>query len=67
MPMPFVIWELLALLLAQLPQRPLTRDQVALMRRDNVTAADIAGFAELGIEPRALQDLLIAGKSETGV
>jgi NADH dehydrogenase len=55
LPLPFAAWDLLARLAAILPQPPLTRDQVALMRRDNVVAANAAGFDGLGICPRPLE------------
>jgi NADH dehydrogenase len=37
---------------------PITRDQVALMRRDNVADTALPGFAQLGIEARSLEQLL---------
>lgn len=58
LPVPFFIWELLALLNSVTPNPPITRDQVALMRRDNVASPDLPGFEELGIVPRALEDFL---------
>jgi len=58
LPIPFVIWELLAALASVLPNPPLTRDQIELMRHDNIVDPDVAGFAELGIEPCGLEDLL---------
>jgi NADH dehydrogenase len=58
LPIPFVIWELLAALASVLPNPPLTRDQIELMRHDNIVALDSAGFAELGIEQCGLEDLL---------
>lgn len=38
-----------------LPGKPLTRDQLAQLRRDNVVASGAEGFAALGIEPRAME------------
>jgi NADH dehydrogenase len=58
LPIPFLIWELLAALASILPNPPLTRDQVELMRHDNIVDPGAAGFAELGIEPRGIGDLL---------
>ena len=58
LPIPFVIWELLAALASVLPNPPLTRDQIELMRHDNIVDLDSAGFVELGIEPRGIKDLL---------
>ncbi|WP_043765204.1 complex I NDUFA9 subunit family protein [Algiphilus aromaticivorans] len=51
-PVPFAVWHLLAAMAACLPSPPLTRDQVLLMRQDNVVGLGAAGFAELGITPR---------------
>jgi NADH dehydrogenase len=58
LPLPFFAWDLLAGLAAIMPQPPLTRDQVALMRRDNIAAANTAGFDDLRISPRPLEDEL---------
>ena len=57
-PIPFVVWELLAALVAPLPHRPVSRDQVILMKRDNVVAANALTFAELGITPTPLEEVL---------
>ena len=57
-PIPFVIWELLAALVAPLPHRPVSRDQVILMKRDNVVAASALTFADLGIAPTPLEEVL---------
>jgi uncharacterized protein YbjT (DUF2867 family) len=58
MPVPFALWHALAATASLLPAAPLTRDQVYLLQTDNVVAADAATFADLGIEPRALEALL---------
>ncbi len=58
LPIPFVIWELLAALASVLPNSPLTRDQIELMRHDSIVDPDVAGFAELGIEQCGLEDIL---------
>jgi len=55
---PFVLWSWLAALCALLPRPPLTRAQVALMRRDNVVADDMPSLADLGIEPTSLETVL---------
>lgn len=60
LPVPFAIWQLLALLTQWLPGAPLTRDQVLLMASDNIVAADALGFGELGIEARSLAETLDA-------
>ncbi|WP_246249118.1 complex I NDUFA9 subunit family protein [Chelativorans alearense] len=57
-PIPFVFWSMIARLAEELPSVPLTRNQVELMRRDNVAAADLPGFAQLAIEPAAIEDAI---------
>ena len=58
LPLPFWIWDLLARLLAILPNPPLTRDQVALMRRDNVAGPSMPNLHDLGVSPTAIQSAL---------
>lgn len=58
LPLPFALWDVQARLLGILPNPPLTRDQVALMRDDNVASPDLPGLKELGIAPTAIEDAL---------
>lgn len=58
LPVPFAVWEGLAMLMRVLPAPPLTRDMIALMRKDNVVDGEAPGFADLGIAPRAAEDIL---------
>ena len=58
MPMPFALWEMQAALASLLPRPPLTRDQVTLMRDDNVVADAALGLADLAVTPTALEDVL---------
>jgi len=57
-PVPFVVWETLAAVAAILPTPPVTRDQITLMRQDNVVAGEALAFADLGIEPTPAADIL---------
>jgi len=57
-PIPFGIANFEAWFLEKLPKPLLTRDQVELMKTDNVVAASALGFAELGLEPTALEVIL---------
>ncbi len=41
-----------------LPNPPLTRDQLALLRRDNIADPSMPGFAALGIAPRAVEAIM---------
>jgi hypothetical protein len=43
-----------------LPDPPLTRDQVRLLRHDSVVAPGMAGLAALGITPTAIELVLPA-------
>ena len=63
-PMPFVAWSALATAAEFLPAAPLTRNQVDLMRRDNVAADDLPGLKELGIEPRGIEEVVRMIKHE---
>ncbi|MGE5766815.1 MAG: complex I NDUFA9 subunit family protein, partial [Bacteroidota bacterium] len=51
--LPFGLARLQATFLELLPQPPLTRDQVALLRSDNVVSPGALSLGDLGIEPTA--------------
>jgi len=57
-PVPFMIWELLAAGAAILPNPPVTRDQITLMRADNVVTGAASTFETLGIDPTPAADIL---------
>ena len=57
-PAPFLVWEVLAAVTALLPSTPLTRDQVKLMKRDNVVGRGALTLGDLGIRPVALEEVL---------
>ena len=57
---PMCMVRLQAFFLERLPGRLLTRDQLAMLGRDNVAAADMPGLAELGIVPTPI-DLVVPG------
>ena len=58
LPVPFALWHVQARLAGLLPDPPLTSDQVALMRRDNVVTPGLPGLAELGVTPTSLEEVL---------
>jgi uncharacterized protein YbjT (DUF2867 family) len=58
MPIPFAAWHMLAELAEWLPSPPIARNQVELMEMDTVATPGTAGFAELGIAPRSLEEIL---------
>jgi len=60
-PLPFTLWRILALGAEFLPGSPLTRDQVALMQRDNVPSANCPGLSNLDITPTEIDTLVPAG------
>ena len=57
-PLPFFVWEAMARLLMLLPKPPLTTDVVTLMKRDNVVGEGVLTFADLGLEPTAMEVVL---------
>ena len=57
-PMPFAVWKALATAAEMLPGLPLTRNQVELMREDNVTRTGMCGLIELGIEPMDIDHVI---------
>jgi uncharacterized protein YbjT (DUF2867 family) len=50
-PIPDALARLLAIVMERLPGRPLTRDQLRMLTRDNVVAAGMPGLADLEITP----------------
>ena len=59
-PMPFALWRIIASAAEFLPGSPLTRDQVALMQRDNVASGRLPGLRTLHIVPTELDDVVPA-------
>jgi NADH dehydrogenase len=55
LPIPFWLAGLQALALELLPEPPLTRDQLQLLRKDNVVQSGSPGLAELGIQATPLE------------
>jgi len=60
MRMPFAFWNALAGVAEMLPQPPLTRNQVELMKIDTTASKSLPDFRVLGISPRSLEDELEA-------
>jgi uncharacterized protein YbjT (DUF2867 family) len=60
MRMPFAFWNALAGVAEMLPQPPLTRNQVELMKIDTTASERLPGFRALGISLRSLEDDLEA-------
>lgn len=58
MPVPFAVWKALAGVAELLPAAPITRNQVDLMRHDNVAAIGVPGLKELDIEPRDIDEVI---------
>ncbi len=55
LPVPFAVAELQARVLELLPVPPLTRDQVELLKVDNVVHEGMPGLAELGVTPTPIE------------
>jgi len=57
-PLPFSLARLQAAVLERLPKPPLTRDQLELLKRDNVVSGKMPTLADLGIAPTAVEVIL---------
>jgi len=57
-PLPFALAELQARLFELLPNPPLTTAQVDLLRSDNLAGGSLPGFRDLGITPKAVEDIV---------
>jgi NADH dehydrogenase len=58
--LPFLVWNTLAALLSPLPKPPISRDQVTLMKEDNVVGPDVGTLRDLSITPTPLEAILPA-------
>jgi uncharacterized protein YbjT (DUF2867 family) len=57
-PVPFLMWQVLAYFAEFLPRPPITRNQVELMRIDNVSSPEWPGLGALGIQPSGIETVL---------
>lgn len=57
-PLPFALAELQARFFERLPNPPLTTSQVDLLRADNLASGALPGFRDLGIAPKAVEDVV---------
>ena len=57
-PIPFPIAAVQGAILSLLPNPPLTRDQVKLLKRDNVVSGLFPGLTEPGVRPTALEPVI---------
>jgi len=57
-PVPFWLGSIIGFFGEWLPVPPITRDQVATLRRDNVLSGDLPGLKDLGIAPTAVEAIL---------
>ncbi len=55
MPIPFAMATIMAFFMELVPGKPLTRDQVKLLRTDNVLSGDNPVAQDLGITPRGIE------------
>ena len=59
-PVPFLVWDILAAVMTLHPDPPLTRDQVKLMKQDNVVGGQALTLEDLGIRPIPVEEVLPA-------
>ena len=57
-PVPFVLWHLVASIAELMPTQPLAQQQVELMQVDNLVSGTVPGLHDLGISPRPLEEVL---------
>ena len=58
LPLPAGIANVQAMLLELLPKPPMTRDQIRLLQQDNVVSDGALTFADLGLQPTAIESIL---------
>ncbi|MGH8579530.1 MAG: complex I NDUFA9 subunit family protein [Gammaproteobacteria bacterium] len=58
LPLPFQFWETAAALLGVMPNPPLTRDQVVLLKQDNTVNPSRPGLKDLGIKPTPIEKVV---------
>jgi uncharacterized protein YbjT (DUF2867 family) len=63
-PIPFALAEMQAALLELLPNPPLTRDQVRLLKTDKVVSGAEPTLGDLGVQPRPLEEFLAVFKDK---
>jgi len=63
-PIPFALAEMQAALLEWLPNPPLTRDQVRLLKTDKVVSGAEPTLGDLGVQPRPLEEFLAVVKDK---
>jgi len=66
LPIPFALAEMQAGLLELLPNPPLTRDQVRLLKTDKIVSGMKPTLGDLGVQPRPLEEFLAAFKDKYG-
>ena len=59
MPLPFGVWDILVGAMAWHPNPPLTRDQVKLLKSDNVVTEQALTLKDLGIRPVPVEEVLL--------
>jgi NADH dehydrogenase len=64
LPIPFALAEMQAGLLELLPNPPLTRDQVRLLKTDKVVSGMEPTLGDLGVQPRPLEEFLALFKAK---
>jgi uncharacterized protein YbjT (DUF2867 family) len=64
LPIPFAVAEMQARLLELLPNPPLTRDQVRLLKTDKVASDLEPTLGDLGVQPQPLEEFLAVFKDK---
>jgi len=64
-PFPFSLWHAIGHVAQALPSPPLTRNQVELMRQDNISEPGAPGFEALQISPQSIE-IMLSGDVDGG-
>ena len=64
LPIPFALAEMQAAFLELLPNPPLTRDQVRLLKTDKVVSGTEPTFGDLGVQSHRLEEFMAVFKSK---
>ena len=63
MPFPFSLWHVIGSVAEALPGPPLTRNQVELMKQDNISEPETSGFEDLQIAPQSI-GIMLSGDAD---
>ena len=57
-PLPFWYGHMIATFLQLLPNKPLTTDQVEMLKSDNIVSSSALTFRDLGVDPQSMDQIV---------